>query len=149
MDAAAVSYPGFEADLASLLGADGRPAALAAPIRCRHGDRDRRSRRGRQVHRRPRASPRELGFTYLDSGAMYRCVALAALEARRRPRRRRRRWARWPAGCEIELRRASGSLLDGRDVSAAIRDARGDRRRLARLRPPGGARGDGRPPARS
>jgi cytidylate kinase len=27
-----------------------------------------------------RALARELGFTYLDSGAMYRCVALAALE---------------------------------------------------------------------
>jgi CMP/dCMP kinase len=27
-----------------------------------------------------RAVARELGFTYLDSGAMYRCVALAALE---------------------------------------------------------------------
>ncbi|HUB98348.1 MAG TPA: (d)CMP kinase [Solirubrobacterales bacterium] len=29
-----------------------------------------------------RAVAAELGFTYLDSGAMYRCVALAALEAR-------------------------------------------------------------------
>ena len=28
-----------------------------------------------------RAVAAELGFTYLDSGAMYRCVALAALEA--------------------------------------------------------------------
>src|ERR1700710_2912034 len=28
-----------------------------------------------------RAVAEELGFTYLDSGAMYRCVALAALEA--------------------------------------------------------------------
>ena len=27
-----------------------------------------------------RAVAAELGFTYLDSGAMYRCVALAALE---------------------------------------------------------------------
>ena len=29
-----------------------------------------------------------LGFTYLDSGAMYRSVALATLRAGRRPRRR-------------------------------------------------------------
>ena len=36
---------------------------------------------GRQVHRRPCASPSALGLTYLDSGAMYRCVALAALRA--------------------------------------------------------------------
>src|SRR5664279_4819406 len=28
-----------------------------------------------------RAVAAELGFTYLDSGAMYRCVALAALES--------------------------------------------------------------------
>ena len=42
-----------------------------------------------------------LGFTYLDSGAMYRCVALAALRAGRRPRRRR--------GARRARRRASRS----------------------------------------
>ena len=47
-------------------------------IRCPDGDRDRRARRGRQVHGRARVAA-EIGFTYLDSGAMYRCVALAAL----------------------------------------------------------------------
>ncbi len=36
-----------------------------------------------------RAVADEIGFTYLDSGAMYRCVALAALEQRRSPGRRR------------------------------------------------------------
>jgi cytidylate kinase len=60
-----------------------------------------------------------LGFTYLDSGAMYRCVALAALER----------------GVDLDdgdaLGRLAGSLridldggttsLDGRDVAAAIR----------------------------
>jgi CMP/dCMP kinase len=59
-----------------------------------------------------------LGSTYLDSGAMYRCVALAALErgidlddgealgglARR-----------------LEIRLGDGVRLDGRDVSEAIR----------------------------
>jgi CMP/dCMP kinase len=67
-----------------------------------------------------RAVAEELGFTYLDSGAMYRCVALAALEA----------------GIGLDDGDALGSLargleigLDGRrvllgerDVSAAIRE---------------------------
>ena len=39
-------------------------------------DRDRRPRGRRQVTV-ARAVARELGFAYLDSGAMYRCVALA------------------------------------------------------------------------
>jgi CMP/dCMP kinase len=61
-----------------------------------------------------------LGFTYLDSGAMYRCVALAGIEA----------------GADLddgeamgEIARALGISLDGaavgcdgRDVSAAIRE---------------------------
>ncbi len=61
-----------------------------------------------------------LGFTYLDSGAMYRCVALAALER----------------GADLEDPEAMGELatsleieldgdrvsLDGRDVGAAIRE---------------------------
>jgi CMP/dCMP kinase len=61
-----------------------------------------------------------LGFTYLDSGAMYRCVALAAIEA----------------GLDLDDGEALGALarplaidfdgervlLDGRDVSAAIRE---------------------------
>jgi cytidylate kinase len=67
-----------------------------------------------------RAVAAELGFTYLDSGAMYRCVALAALEA----------------GIDVDDGAALGPLasgleiaLDGRrillgerDVSAAIRE---------------------------
>lgn len=67
-----------------------------------------------------RAVAAELGFTYLDSGAMYRCVALAALEA----------------GIDVDAGAALGPLaggleiaLDGRrvllgerDVSAAIRE---------------------------
>lgn len=78
-----------------------------------------------------RALARELGFTYLDSGAMYRCVALAALEhgGGTLPER---------PGALGELARAAtielgdapagaapgtpgAVLLDGRDVSAAIR----------------------------
>jgi CMP/dCMP kinase len=66
-----------------------------------------------------RAVAAALGFTYLDSGAMYRCVALVALELRADPD---------DAGAmetlahslriELDGERVE---LDGRDVSAAIR----------------------------
>ncbi len=67
-----------------------------------------------------RALARRLGFGYLDSGAMYRCVGLLTLEAPERA----------PAGLAVAARIefAAGSdsapvrvLLDGRDVSEAIR----------------------------
>jgi cytidylate kinase len=62
---------------------------------------------------------RRLGFTYLDSGAMYRCVALLSLAA---PGREPGELARAAA---IDLGGgADGSgpvLLDGRDVSEEIR----------------------------
>ncbi len=68
-----------------------------------------------------RAVAAALGFTYLDSGAMYRCVALAAIER----------------GADLDDEAVMGRLahslsitfdgqrveLDGRDVSAAIRAA--------------------------
>lgn len=69
-----------------------------------------------------RAVAAALGFTYLDSGAMYRCVALAGIER----------------GGDLEDAEAMGELarslqieleperveLDGRDVSSAIREPR-------------------------
>ena len=56
-----------------------------------------------------RAVADALGFTYLDSGAMYRCVALAQL-----------RGAADPLDCTIDL--ANGHVeLDGEDVTEAIR----------------------------
>jgi cytidylate kinase len=55
-----------------------------------------------------------LGFTYLDSGAMYRCVALAALQRGSAP-------AEVASGLRIEL--GERVLLDGRDVTEAIRRA--------------------------
>jgi cytidylate kinase len=67
-----------------------------------------------------RAVARELGFTYLDSGAMYRCVALLSLQE---PGREPAELAR---GARIELREQGGiphTLLDGRDVSERIRAA--------------------------
>ena len=67
-----------------------------------------------------RALAARLGFTYLDSGAMYRCVALAALERG------------LGLDDEDEVGRLASALsiglagdrveLDGRDVSAEIRD---------------------------
>jgi len=59
-----------------------------------------------------RAVARALGFTFLDSGAMYRCVALARL---RDP-------AADPAASSIVLD-GDAVILDGEDVSAEIRSA--------------------------
>ena len=59
-----------------------------------------------------RALAARLGFTYLDSGAMYRCVALASLERGADP-------AEIAGGLRIEL--GERVLLDGRDVSELIR----------------------------
>jgi cytidylate kinase len=60
-----------------------------------------------------------LGYTYLDSGAMYRCVALAALRERLGPDDGER-LAALARGIEIELD-GSRVLLDGEDVTEAIR----------------------------
>src|SRR2546421_6534469 len=59
-----------------------------------------------------RAAADALGFTYLDSGAMYRVVALAALERGRPP-------AEIAGSADIEL--GPVVRLDGRDVTRAIR----------------------------
>jgi cytidylate kinase len=59
-----------------------------------------------------RAVARELGATYLDSGAMYRCVALAAARSGRPA-------AEVAPGLEIRL--GERILLDGEDVTDAIR----------------------------
>ncbi|MGA9877114.1 MAG: (d)CMP kinase [Solirubrobacteraceae bacterium] len=71
-----------------------------------------------------RALAERLGFTYLDSGAMYRCVGLLALEAPGQAPATLARSAR------IEFAEGQGAtagrsqrrvLLDGRDVTAEIR----------------------------
>src|SRR4051794_24484385 len=59
-----------------------------------------------------RALAARLGFTYLDSGAMYRCVALAALRRKAPP-------ATLAPFLHIEL--GDRVLLDGEDVTEAIR----------------------------
>src|SRR5687768_11253293 len=59
-----------------------------------------------------RAAAERLGFTYLDTGAMYRCVALAVSERGGEP-------AEVAEAIEIEL--GDRVLIDGRDVTDAIR----------------------------
>jgi cytidylate kinase len=59
-----------------------------------------------------RAVAEALGFTYLDTGAMYRCVALVSLDSGAAP-------AQLAEAMTIEL--GDRVLLDGRDVTEAIR----------------------------
>jgi cytidylate kinase len=59
-----------------------------------------------------RAVARELGFTFLDTGAMYRAVGLAAADAGESPAAVAER---------IDLRVGDRVLVDGRDVTEAIR----------------------------
>ena len=59
-----------------------------------------------------RALAQRIGYTYLDSGAMYRCVALAALQRGTTP-------AQVAPALQIEL--GEGVSCDGRDVSQEIR----------------------------
>jgi CMP/dCMP kinase len=67
-----------------------------------------------------RAAAAALGFTYLDSGAMYRCVALTALERKVDPDDGEG-VAALTRSLRIEL--DDGRVaIDGRDVSAAIRE---------------------------
>jgi cytidylate kinase len=60
-----------------------------------------------------RAVARELGFAHLNTGAMYRCVALLALAAPQAQPAQLARAARIDPGERV--------LLDGRDVTEAIR----------------------------
>jgi cytidylate kinase len=67
-----------------------------------------------------RAVAAELGFTYLDSGAMYRCVALAALEAAVDLDDGE---ALGPLAGELEIGLEGGRVVLGaRNVSAQIRE---------------------------
>jgi CMP/dCMP kinase len=60
-----------------------------------------------------RAVAAELGFTYLDSGAMYRCVALAGL---------RRGVSAASVASDIEISLGERVLYNGVDVTDAIRE---------------------------
>ena len=59
-----------------------------------------------------RALAERLGFTYLDSGAMYRAAALALLEQGGPPARR---------AAELEIELSERVIANGRDVTEAIR----------------------------
>lgn len=59
-----------------------------------------------------RAVADALGFTLLDTGAMYRCVALALLRRGGKPSE---------VAYDIDIRLGSSVLLDGEDVTEAIR----------------------------
>jgi cytidylate kinase len=69
-----------------------------------------------------RAVAAALGFTYLDSGAMYRCVALAGIE-RKADLDSATAMGELARSLRIELD-GERVALDGRDVGAAIREAR-------------------------
>jgi len=69
-----------------------------------------------------RAVAERLGLTYLDSGAMYRCVALAALERGADPDDGEA-MGDLAAALEIGFE-GEAVILDGRDVSVAIREPR-------------------------
>jgi cytidylate kinase len=59
-----------------------------------------------------RAVAERLGFTYLDSGAMYRCVGLAAREQGREPAE---------VAPEMQIELGERVICNGRDVTDAIR----------------------------
>ena len=59
-----------------------------------------------------RAVARELGFTFLDTGAMYRAVGLAAAETGENPA---------DVANRVQLEVGERVLMDGRDVTEAIR----------------------------
>ncbi len=61
-----------------------------------------------------RAVADELGYTYLDSGAMYRCVALASI---------RRKVPPADAARAIRIELGETVVLDGEDATGAIRSA--------------------------
>ncbi len=92
-----------------------------------------------------RAVAERIGGVYLDSGAMYRAVALAAL---------RRGIDPGAAGqlasiISIELLRDGAVILDGEEVTALIREPDGLRRRLGGRGGAGGAGRDGAAAARA
>lgn len=69
---------------------------------------------------------KQLGFLFIDTGAMYRAVTLKALEAGE-DMTDAAALTRVAESCTIELRNVAGEtqvLLDGRDVSADIRNPR-------------------------
>jgi CMP/dCMP kinase len=69
-----------------------------------------------------RGLAKRLGFTYIDSGAMYRAVALWALRENLDPSDSHR-MEQLARAAEIRLEPAGGVSLNGEDVTQAIREA--------------------------
>jgi cytidylate kinase len=69
-----------------------------------------------------KALARRLGFTYLDSGAMYRCVALLSLQSPGREPQALAKAAKIELSC-TPAGEPGPVFLDGHDVSADIRTA--------------------------
>jgi len=89
-----------------------------------------------------RAVARELGFTYLDSGAMYRCVALLSLAQPGAAPAQLARGARIELGVTAGQQDGSapsapGVRVDGRDVTQEIRTAAVSQAASAVARDPG------------
>ena len=71
-----------------------------------------------------KAVAKELGYTYIDTGAMYRCVALFAIESGIDIKNDRARLIESLEGIKINMNYTDGVqhvFLNGRDVSARIR----------------------------
>ena len=103
-----------------LVSRDGRPPLISdfRPLTCDHDCHHRRTRRrGKKQHRRRLAE--RLGFAFLDTGAMYRAVTLAALR-QKLTAANNDAIATLADELQIEFD-GSHTLLDGEDVSAAIR----------------------------
>ena len=105
MDAAAVSYPGFERDLRR---AARRRLASAPMVVAIDGP------AGAGKSTVARATAEALGFTYLDSGAMYRAVGLMTL---------RHGGAASEQAEKLELELGERVIANGEDVTEAIRTA--------------------------
>ena len=121
------SYPRFADDLASLARSPEGPRPLLVAIDGPAGAG--KSTVSSEVARR-------LGLDRLDTGAMYRAVAAAALDRGVRRRRRRRRVG---AGRPGAHRGRGGVVIDGTDVTGEIRSPDGGPRRLGGGRQSGSA----------
>ena len=95
-----------------------------------------------------RAVAHQLGYVFLDTGAMYRALALAALRAGVPLDEEAALASAGRAPPASSSGRAARRGLDGEDVTAALRTQEVERRRLAHLRAPVGAPAHGRAPAR-
>ena len=111
MEAAAVSYPGFEDDVRALVSGPERRLSCSFAGPCRSfppWSSPSTVPPGAGKSTVARELARALGFSYLDSGAMYRAVALSLDERPGAPAERAR---------DVDIELGDQVLLDGRDVT--------------------------------